>query len=288
MLKMMSGSRICATPCARRRSMVNHKSKLHVLTVLGALALVTIMLMAGCANKDPNKLSKLSSSMVDIKNPTTPEEIDELEIPGFVDANSGTEGGTAAGELALPYALGDSGLSITRLGSYTGRFVEDGSDTLCFDTLMIVVTNNSENDVQYMKLHLESESDKYEFNLTSLPAGKSVMVLEASCKKFDTQERYAFGAVDSYALYQEERSLHDDIFVIKGADGKLVVKNKSKTDITGSIYIYYKTADVGIYIGGITYRAKIDGLAAGEEKEIETSHYLKNSSKVLFVTFANE
>ncbi len=258
------------------------------LTVLivGIIAAGIVLLTKGGSDV----LSPIGGQMTDIQKPVSPEDIVDLDIPGFEDATVGENVGGTDGEgqsagMTLPYAIGDTGLKITRLGKYTGTYMEDGSDTMIVGCLMIVVTNESENDVQLMELRLTDGTDTFEFRLTSLPAGKSVMVLEKQGKRFSQEASYDLDAVTAYALYHDEISLHSDVFRIKAADGKLSVENISGRDISGDIYVYYKSSDMGIFIGGITYRARISDLGDGEEKTVETKHFLKDSSVILFVTY---
>ena len=56
--------------------------------------------------------------------------------------------------------------------------------------------------------------------------------------------------------------------------------------IDGRIYIYYKNITDGVYDDGVTYRAYVDGLEKGKTAQIRTQHYLKDSSHILFVTYA--
>lgn len=71
----------------------------------------------------------------------------------------------------------------------------------------------------------------------------------------------------------------------KAPNGAITITNISGSDITGQIYVYYKSAYGDLYIGGITYRTGVSGLAAGESTTLYASHYSTAYSKIMFVTY---
>ena len=56
--------------------------------------------------------------------------------------------------------------------------------------------------------------------------------------------------------------------------------------MTCSPYVYYKNVSGDMLLGGITYRAGVKNLAAGESQSCYTSHFVQGASKLLFVTYA--
>ena len=80
--------------------------------------------------------------------------------------------------------------------------------------------------------------------------------------------------------------MHEDALQLDATDLTIKVTNVSGEDITGDIYVYYKTVANDMYMGGITYRAKIEGgLAAGASAECYAGHYTQKYSEILFVTY---
>ena len=69
----------------------------------------------------------------------------------------------------------------------------------------------------------------------------------------------------------------------------LNIKNISGSDIGSDIFVYYKNIDENSdWYGGITYRTVAGGgLKVGELRQLPASHFKKESSKVVFVTYAN-
>ena len=180
-----------------------------------------------------------------------------------------------------PIGLG-FGLYITQVGTYTGGYVEDGSNERVEDVLMIVVSNEGDRDVQLADIAALCGDTEYHFRLTNLPVGGRAMLLE-------TSRRSASGALTeaalvSTALFETPMALHEDRIGITGGENSLTVRNISDDDITSSFYIYYKYAEEDLFCGGITFRVLVEGgLKAGEERQLIAGHYTPGMSTVVQV-----
>lgn len=178
--------------------------------------------------------------------------------------------------------LGD-GIEIVDVGSYTGIYMEDGSDEVVSGILMTMVTNNSENDIQLLNFTLTGNGQTASFSLSNLPAGASVVVLESSRMAY--AEGFSQAEVQNYAAFTEPMSLCTDKIEISVFEQAMNITNISGQDITGDIVIYYKNSAVDMFYGGITYRVRIEGgLKAGELRQILPSHFNTGSSTVVNVT----
>lgn len=178
----------------------------------------------------------------------------------------------------------DYGLQITDHGSYTGVYMEDGSNEIVSDVMMLVVQNNGEADIQLAELTVLCGGETYRFKLTNLAVGKRAVLLDLDRKRAEggTPEVVE---LDSVALFQEPMELHEDAIEIGGLEGMLNVKNISDTDISGDIHIYYKYAAQDIYYGGITFRVRIQGgLKAGELRQIPAGHFDPKGCEIIQVT----
>lgn len=177
------------------------------------------------------------------------------------------------------------GLQVTDTGSYTGIFVEDGSDEVVSGVLMLVVRNSGTQDIQYAELSLPTAAGEAKFTLSTLPAGQSVVLLEQSRMAWSADERYTQVTLSNVALFTQPVSLCREQLQLQGLDGVLNITNISGQDITGDIVIYYKNAASDLLYGGITYRVRISGgLKAGELRQIAASHFYARGSRVMFVT----
>ncbi len=152
--------------------------------------------------------------------------------------------------------------------------------------LSVFVRNNSNEDIQYALLSVMTGDGRAEFPISTLTAGASATLRCNNGYVFNENAVYYGWKVEDKAIFKEELSCYPDIFEIDGVDGFILIKNISKKDIEGKIYIYYKNVTDGVYDDGVTYRAYVDGLKKGERAQIKTQHYLKDSSRIMFVTYA--
>lgn len=180
----------------------------------------------------------------------------------------------------------EGGLLVKQLGSYSGFFMEDGSDKNVTDVMMIVVENQSGRDLQLARIYMEYSDFTAVFHVTNLPAGESVLVLEQNAHKA-VKESYKSMRMEDVVYFNEPMNLKADMFEYSLSDGSIRVTNKSDTNVDGDIYIYYKNYSEGLYRGGITYRVKIaGGLKAGESKEASTAHFTMEFSRLMSIQYA--
>lgn len=177
------------------------------------------------------------------------------------------------------------GLQIVEIRSYTGAYMEDGSDEVLSELLSVVVDNKTGQALQYADLTLSfSGEEEAHFSVSNVPKDGRVVLLEANRMQY-TDEVPSSCQVQNMALLPEFE-LHEDTFRISAMDGVLNVKNISERDISGTISVFYKNKIQDVYYGGITYRAKIEnGLKAGEIRQIPTKHFDPDNCEILMVTF---
>lgn len=179
------------------------------------------------------------------------------------------------------------GLEITGLGSYTGIYMEDGSNELVSDILMIRVTNAGDAAVQYAQITLSGEDGKAAFTLSTLRPGETAVLLETNRKPYSAADRYDTAEAFNVAVFPETPVCHEDRIRIQPLDGGFNITNISDADITGDIVVYFKNYANGLYYGGITYRGRIEGgLRAGEIRQIMSGNFTAEGTAVVFVTIA--
>ena len=179
----------------------------------------------------------------------------------------------------------DKGLQITGIGAYTGAYVEDGSNEFVSGVLMLRVTNNGTEDIQYAEFTIPMEDTAAQFTLSTLPVGATAILLEQNRMLWNEETVYPEPEMSLVAVFDASLSLQEDQLKIQALDGGLNVTNISGQDIDGDIVIYYKNAQQGLYYGGITYRVRLQGgIKAGEIKQIMSDHFSATGSEVVFVT----
>ena len=202
-------------------------------------------------------------------------EVKQPEMPGV---------STPAPADAMSFEL-ENGLEITSVGRYAGSFVEDGSDEIVSDVCAITVKNNAESTVQYAEISMNIGGESYCFKLSTLPQGKSVQLLELSRQPLPESTDGLTASLTSFAPFDAEPSLCEDVISIDTQDTAITITNVSGSDITGQIYVYYKSAYGDLYIGGITYRTGVEGLAAGQSTTLYANHYSTDYSEIVFVSY---
>ena len=219
------------------------------------------------------------------------------EVPGPTDAPSETSGAIASEPEKTPETkpvqvedvepvsinLG-YGLRIMDVGKYTGIYMEDGSDEIVSGVMMIAVTNEGEDAVQYAEITMPVGGETAKFTLSTLPAGSTVILLEQNRMPY-TEGSYTEAVASNVALFREPLSLCEDMLEIRILNGAINVTNISGADITGDIVIYYKNSAADVYYGGITYRVRLEGgLKADEIRQIMANHFSESGSAIMFVT----
>ena len=183
-------------------------------------------------------------------------------------------------------AFMDGLVTVEKVGRYAGIFVEDGSDEIVSDVFAITVVNNSDKMLQYAQVVITCGGEEYTFDMSTIPAGARAQVLEKDKKALPEDLSGAQTVLNTITEFQEEPSLYPQVFEITALSHSIDIKNISKNNIDGDIYVYYKTKVGDLYMGGITYRAKVSDLASGEEKSAYASHFYGSDSEILFVTYA--
>ena len=257
-----------------------NKKKISVQEIILWIILVSVIvalvaLLVGWYRED-NKGTKAVGVTMEALDVTT----ETGKVPPAVSEDTLVVGAMEDVEVVL----GES-LQIVNIGSYTGAFVEDGTNEIVSGMLMLVVTNISESDLQYAEITLPTEAGDAKFTISTLPVGESAVLLEQSRMAYTGQEDPAQAQIANIATFNVPLSLCEDQLQIQILDGAINVTNISGQDITGDVIIYYKNAASDLYYGGITYRVRIQGgIKAGEIKQIMASHFSDTGSKIMFVT----
>ncbi len=206
------------------------------------------------------------------ETPDTSKSVTPADTDDPAPANAGTD-------------LGE-GLILLSVEPYSGAFVEDGSDENVEDIISIVVKNAGDSAVQMVNISLETGYGTAEFTATTLLPNTSTVVLEKNRMKYPGADRFGTAKIELLGRFIEEPSFYSDMFEVKGADGYISVTNKSGSDVTENVRVYYKTVKDGRYFGGITYQATLNGgISAGNTILLNTSHFRINDSRLVFVKY---
>ncbi len=179
-----------------------------------------------------------------------------------------------------------NGLSLVSIGSYTGMYIEEGKDVEVKDVLAVTVYNGSTNDLQYAEIYVSVGEVFAQFDITCLPAGSSVTVLEKRMKNYVSGMQFKYVTASNVAFFSGEMPLHSDTVFVTCVDGYINVTNMSDTDIDSDVIVYYKKYKDGRYFGGITYTVTVKGgISAKSSVMMAAPHFVPGESKVMFVIY---
>ena len=198
------------------------------------------------------------------------------------DNNSSDKNNTSNGDkVSSNYNAPDASLTIQRINGYSGMFIEDGSDKEVKNVAAIQVKNTSKQVVEYAQIELYNGDKKLVFEVSTLPANSSAVVMEKSKTTFDSSKNVTYGK-STVAYTDKLEKSSDRQYKVLDNNG-IEITNKSKKDI-GCVRVFYKyKSEEGYYVGGITYVAKVNNLKAGTSETIYPSHFATDGGQVMMV-----
>ena len=222
-------------------------------------------------------INKLDISKIDGYTPG--EKLNGEEQSVNTDENTVTVGG-----ISLPYNIEKKNMEILSIGQYSGKFLEDGSDTDKENILAIIVKNTSDKVIDYgeITMKISGKSGILKFKVTNLKPGASAIVMESSGEvEFNTQDRYIYVGSNSNTI--KSISFKEDEVAITTKGNKITVENLTDKNIN-KVYVYYKTVSPGnCYLGGVTYRLKLQNVRSGKSVSAESRHFSNLSSEIIKV-----
>lgn len=250
--------------------------------------LVVFSVFYGCSNKKPS--APVTDELVMVTQGEPDTQVDKGEnvistpdetgarlgsIQGFVQKNS-------LSSQSFPQAVGDGALAVVSVGEYTGAYIEDGTDIMVENVAAVIVQNISDKPIQHATLNLSTGEEKlYTFALSTLPVGRSALVLDTDKKLLaaDTEITTFSADVKKCDVFET----NSDKIKVTFENGVLKLTNLTDSDFRG-VYVRYKNFTAGnVYFGGITYSASFDNVGAKGTYEYKAAHYYKDYSQIIMV-----
>ena len=172
-------------------------------------------------------------------------------------------------------------IRICELSSYTGSYVEDGSDEYVENIMMLILENEGEDDIQFGNVIINNQ---YVFEFTTLLPGDKVMVLEKNRSVYAEDIKIDSAVLKQAALFSEAPSMHEDLLEITTENGMICITNISGTEFSGG-KLFYKNVVNEHFLGGITYFSTIPKLQSNQSVKLSADHYEEDRSRLLFVTY---
>lgn len=233
--------------------------------IIGIIFILSALLLCSCAKAPAQGQSDPEKA----ESTILPEESISEEAPPEISGFQPQEGwAIVSGE----------GLEILSAGHYTGSFYEDGSNDAVEGVSGLIVKNSGESLIEYGEI----DGGENHFVFTGLPAGATMLVLEANRGTADIPADPIISASVPAVDIHEDLNSFLEVYL---GDGVINIRNISGRDFTGDVSLYYKNIQDGILMGGITYRARFSGVPNGELAQSIQSHATSQNTAVLYLSY---
>lgn len=202
----------------------------------------------------------------------------------FVDKSSYTALKTDKASMSLPYKIKDAPLTVTEIKKYSGPDLSTVAAKTLKNATAIVVKNNSKNkNIEFAQLTMKAGKTKLVFEISTLPAGKEILVVEKNAAKLDDGCKIVYDA--TLCTYLASMNMYSDVFKITAQGSGIKIENKTSNDYS-AVDVYYKYVDAnGRFFGGTTYKARFTNLAAAETATTVTTHLDADNCKLIMVKY---
>lgn len=242
----------------------SEKAKRDTWIVLGFMLLVVIAVLVLLFTASKDELPEVEKAGAEMP----------FDVPGFTVLKE------------APFGDLNEKFSVACMGTYSGTYVEDGSNEQVTDVLTIVVKNISSDLVEYGLITVDCGGETATFELSALPAGSYALVMEKNRLTYDNTMVLSKPICEQYA---EPNNLITDFgndFNVYPSDGVINIENISGRDIESVVSLFYKNYEYGLFIGGITYRARFSGgIKAGEIAQCMQQHYSLEKSAIMYMSY---
>ena len=183
------------------------------------------------------------------------------------------------------FKVDDADITIQRINAYSGIFIEDGSDKEVKNVAAIEVKNTSNKPLEFAQIQLYNGSKKLVFDVSTLPANSSAIVMEKNKASFNSSKGVTYGGTTAGYVNSLEKASSIKCKKVKN-NGIEVTNTSSKNIPCVRVFYKYKSSE-GYYVGGITYTAKVEGLKAGASQTIYPSHFASDGGEIMMVKAYN-
>ena len=183
------------------------------------------------------------------------------------------------------FKVDDAAITIQRINGYSGIFIEDGSDKEVKNVAAIEVKNTSNKPLEFAQIQLYNGNKKLVFDVSTLPANSSAVVMEKNKASFNSSKGVTYGGTTAGYVNSLEKASSIKCKKVKN-NGIEVTNTSSKTIPCVRVFYKYKSSE-GYYVGGITYTAKVKDLKAGASQTIYPSHFASDGGEIMMVKAYN-
>lgn len=195
------------------------------------------------------------------------------------DPSSNPKGTTAPTEVSSPLAT-SADLYCLEVSTYSGPFVEDGSEEEVENVAAIIVENRSEQFLDRAMITYVFGDKVAQFELTGLPSGARAVVLEKNRLTLTGKEEYTLINCDS--SFRSDAVTQSGSLKAYSSGNVLKLENTSKETYLNTCVYYKKVNSDGMFLGGITYMLSFDTMNPGDVKEKASAHFTDDCEIVRF------
>lgn len=185
----------------------------------------------------------------------------------------------------LPADIEGTSLRAVQLAVYEGPFWEDGTGEETVDIAALVLENTGVCFVIDGAVVLDWGEDRLVFELSWLPPGEKVLVLEKDRKSYrEIKDGICYGWTS-----EDYPETTEAVTVEPAGETSLAFTNRTDSVVPGvsALYKHYDE-ESDMYIGGITYSMPVELLQPGEIRIVTPWRYAAGYSRVVCVMASEE
>lgn len=181
---------------------------------------------------------------------------------------------------------GKETITCDSFSSFTGQYVEDGSDIPVENVAAMLVTNHTDDFLDLATIEYEINGKSATFVVTGLPAGKSAWVMEKNQMTITSEADFEY--INKTTAYKDGVVNETDKITLSAEGNMLTAANNTDEKLEG-VFVYYKTLHTdGNYLGGITYMTTFGDLEPGEKRTELAGHYDKDKTEIVRIGWKEE
>jgi hypothetical protein len=173
----------------------------------------------------------------------------------------------------------DGKLDLSNYGRYSGQYVEDGSDDAVENVAVILVTNNSQEYLEYALITYDIDGTAASFAVSGLPAGRAAWVLESN--RLTVSDDAVFTYQEDVSSFQEPEETG---VTAAAGNGYITVQNSTNKALSEISVFYKRVYEDGNFLGGIAYRASIGALEPGQCVDATAGHSTSDGCEIVKIS----
>lgn len=194
------------------------------------------------------------------------------------ELNSGQEQIEEKG-IQFPAALEEGKLEVESLFQFEG-INPDADNAIGTETAAIAVKNVSDRYLDEAEITVLTDDGELLFCVTNLPAGSTVMAFELENKPLS--DGALCEEINCKAVFKDDVTNIPEQILVEEDGIQINITNTSEESIS-KVIVYCHGPFEGEYFGGIARKYELQGLAAGETKEIIAEDFFLGVAEVVHV-----